>query len=76
VARAQCRERIEVPAEIYEWKKSQSTRGQALFILERNRDKFVRAFGEQLAVLGYERDAQGNGTFLLGDMMQDKSNAL
>jgi predicted GNAT superfamily acetyltransferase len=76
LARAQCRERIEVPAEIYEWKKSQSTRGQALFILERNRDKFVRAFCEQLAVLGYERDAQGNGTFLLGDMMQDKSNAL
>jgi predicted GNAT superfamily acetyltransferase len=71
-----CRERIEVPAEIYEWKSSPGTREQALDILERNRAKFVRAFAEQLSVLGYERDAHGNGTFLLGEWVQDDNTTL
>lgn len=71
-AKAQYRERIAVPAKIYEWKSSPATCGQALAIQERNRDKFVRAFREQLSVIGYERDAEGNGTFLLGEWMPDK----
>jgi predicted GNAT superfamily acetyltransferase len=75
-ARAQYRERIEVPAKIYEWKSSLATRGQALDIQKRNRDKFMRAFREQLSVVGYKRDAEGNGTFLLGDWMPDKKIAL
>ena len=75
-AKALPRERIEVPAKIYEWKSSPATCGQALAIQERNRDKFVRAFREQLTVVGYERDAEGNGTFLLGEWMPDKKIAL
>lgn len=57
---------IEVPAQIYEWKAAVGTRDKAREVQERNRDKFLRHFAEGLAVLGYERDAGGNGKFLLG----------
>src|SRR5271154_5201868 len=61
-----CRARIDVPAEIYEWKAESATRPQALAVQEGNREKFTRAFAEGLSVLGYERDQRGNGGFLLG----------
>ena len=57
---------ISVPAQIYEWKASATTRGRAKEVQDRNRDLLVKAFGDGLAVLGYERDHQGNGKFLLG----------
>jgi predicted GNAT superfamily acetyltransferase len=57
---------IEVPAQIYDWKAAPETRGQAQQVQERNREQFLRAFSRGLAVVGYERDATGNGTFLLG----------
>ena len=57
---------IEVPAQIYEWKAAAETRSKAQQVQERNRGQFLQAFGENLAVLGYERDANGNGKFLLG----------
>jgi predicted GNAT superfamily acetyltransferase len=57
---------IAVPAEIYDWKGSASTRGRALEIQKKNREQFANAFAEGLAVLGYERDNRGNGRFLLG----------
>jgi predicted GNAT superfamily acetyltransferase len=57
---------IAVPAQIYEWKAEAATRNQALQIQERNRDEFQRAFAQGLSVLGYRRDPQGNGEFLLG----------
>ncbi len=63
----QWRERIEVPAEIYGWKASASTRTLALGIQERNRGKLEDAFARGLSVLGYERDQSGSGTFLLGE---------
>ena len=58
--------RISVPAQIYEWKAAEGTRGRAAEVQARNREQFLKAFSEGLAVLGYERDAEGNGTFLLG----------
>lgn len=58
--------RISVPAQIYEWKAAEATRGRAAEVQARNREQFLKAFSEGLAVLGYERDAEGNGTFLLG----------
>jgi predicted GNAT superfamily acetyltransferase len=58
---------IEVPAQIYEWKSAPETRSQAQQVQERNRGQFLKAFDSGLAVLGYERDAQGNGKFVLGD---------
>ncbi len=57
---------IHVPAAIGEWKASGAMRSKAEAVQQRNREQFMRAFGEGLAVLGYQRDAEGNGTFLLG----------
>jgi len=57
---------IAVPAQIYEWKAAAETRGKAQQVQERNREQFLRAFGGGLAVLGYERDPEGNGKFVLG----------
>ena len=58
--------RIAVPAQIYEWKANEATRKRAGEVQARNREQFLKAFAEGLAVLGYERDGEGNGTFLLG----------
>ena len=57
---------ISVPAQIYEWKATPETRSKAQEVQERNREEFLRAFSRGLAVLGYERDPEGNGKFLLG----------
>ncbi len=66
-----CRARIDVPAQIYDWKAAETTRAQALRVQEENRGKFLRAFGEGLSVLGYERDGRGDGRFLLGEWDED-----
>jgi predicted GNAT superfamily acetyltransferase len=57
---------LEVPAQVYEWKASAHTREQAKQLQLRNRQALLKAFSEGLTVLGYERDPQGNGKFLLG----------
>jgi predicted GNAT superfamily acetyltransferase len=57
---------ISVPAQIYDWKASTTTRSQAKEVQDHNREQFVKAFADKLAVLGYERDRQGSGKFLLG----------
>ena len=62
---------ISVPAQIYEWKASAATRAQAKEVQERNRKQFLRAFKEGLTVLGYDRDSQANGKFLLGRWEED-----
>ena len=59
-------ETIGVPGEIYGWKASEADRGKALQVQERNRELLVAAFSRGLAALGYRRDADGNGNFLLG----------
>jgi predicted GNAT superfamily acetyltransferase len=60
-------ERVTVPADIYSWKQHPQQRGLALEAQRRNREALQSAFQRGLAVLGYERDPQGNGSFLLGD---------
>jgi predicted GNAT superfamily acetyltransferase len=57
---------ISVPAEIYEWKASPTTRERAIEVQDCNRRDFLQAFSDGLTVLGYERDAARNGKFLLG----------
>jgi predicted GNAT superfamily acetyltransferase len=59
-------ERIEVPAQIYAWKSSEAGRKQALAVQLENRRKFQQAFSRGLAVVGFSRDAEGNGAFELG----------
>lgn len=57
---------ISVPAQIYEWKAAIETRPKALAVEERNREQFLDCFDKGLTVLGYERDREGNGKFLMG----------
>ena len=57
---------VAVPSEIYTWKSAAQHRHKAQLVQLRNRDVFLDAFSRGLAVVGYERDAIGNGTFLLG----------
>jgi predicted GNAT superfamily acetyltransferase len=64
-------EQVEVPAEIYGWKAQPETRQRAADVQSQNREKFLAAFACGLACLGYERDAHGNGTFLLGQWDED-----
>jgi predicted GNAT superfamily acetyltransferase len=59
-------ERVEVPADIYAWKAQPDTRQKAADVQLGNRTKFLAAFSRGQACLGYERDGQGNGAFLLG----------
>jgi hypothetical protein len=66
---------IEVPAQIYEWKAAAETRGKAQQVQERNREQFLRAFGDGLVVLGYERGSDGNGKFVLGNWDEEWSYA-
>ena len=66
---------IAVPAQIYGWKAATETRGKAQQVQERNREQFLRAFSAGMAVLGYERDKEGNGRFLLGHWKEKWSYA-
>src|ERR1700690_4383748 len=54
---------ISVPAQIYDWKASPTTRSQAKEVQDRNREQFVRAFDDGLAGVGYERDQRGSARF-------------
>ncbi len=66
---------ISVPGPIYDWKAAPDTRRKAQEVQERNRDQFLLAFGQGLAVLGYERDSAGNGSFVLGHWNENWSYA-
>jgi predicted GNAT superfamily acetyltransferase len=57
---------VDVPAEVYQWKAAEATRPRALEVQSRSRELLVQSFAEGLAVLGYERDGNGNGRFVLG----------
>jgi predicted GNAT superfamily acetyltransferase len=63
-------DRISVPASIYEWKASDLHRERAMSLQAENRRKFQDAFRRGLAVLGFTRDAEGNGVFELGSPTQ------
>ncbi len=57
--------RVEVPAQIYDWKANTADRARAAEVQQRNRERLMDAFQRGLSVVGYERDEQGNGAFLL-----------
>jgi predicted GNAT superfamily acetyltransferase len=58
--------RIDVSAEIYQWKSTAATRDRALKLQDTNRPLFQQAFSSGQSVLGFDRDSGGNGQFLLG----------
>jgi predicted GNAT superfamily acetyltransferase len=68
-------ERIEVPREIYGWKADPATRSKAEEVQTHNREGLQSAFARGLSCLGYERDRDGNGRFLLGRWDEDWSYA-
>jgi predicted GNAT superfamily acetyltransferase len=59
-------ERVTVPHTIYQWKQDAEQRNLARTLQSSNREALESAFHRGLAVIGYEVDAQGNGSFLLG----------
>ena len=56
--------RVAVPKEIYTWKHEDQER--ALRTQTRVRDELLTGFAQGLAAVGYERDADGNGSYLMG----------
>lgn len=74
VVEYEIKERIEVPAPIYEWKATDAGRERALAIQSENRVQFQKAFSSGLAVLGFTRDSKGNGVFELGSLSQLELN--
>ena len=63
-------ERILVPAAIYEWRASPEGREHALAVQNENRHRFQDAFSRGLAVVSFNRDAEGNGVFGLSQWPQ------
>jgi predicted GNAT superfamily acetyltransferase len=63
-------DRILVPAPIDRWKASESSRPKALAVQLEIRQKFQAAFSRGLAVLGFSRDADGNGVYQMGSLTQ------
>jgi hypothetical protein len=55
-----------VPVEVSAWKAVEADRGKARAVQQANAEALESAFGRGLAVIGYERDARGDGRFLLG----------
>jgi predicted GNAT superfamily acetyltransferase len=66
---------VSIPAEIYAWKADAATRNKAAEVQTRNREKFLKAFSEGMACLGYGRQDNGSGVFLLGHWDEDWSYA-
>jgi predicted GNAT superfamily acetyltransferase len=62
----QIMEQVDVPAAISEWKTASATREKARNVQAANADALEAAFARGLAVLGYRRSEQGDGSFLLG----------
>jgi predicted GNAT superfamily acetyltransferase len=67
-------EHIQVPASIREWKASDAERERAIAVQLENRGKFQKAFSHGLAVVGFIRDAEGNGVFELGPLAQAEAS--
>jgi predicted GNAT superfamily acetyltransferase len=71
----QMMERVIVPHTIYQWKQDPQTRSLAQQLQISNRNALQLAFDRGLSVVGYERDNEGNGTFLLGAWNDEEQGA-
>ena len=66
-------ETVSLPAAVGVWKSSDVDRPKALEVQARNADALESAFARGLAVVGFERDVEGNGTYLLGKWSEGAS---
>ena len=64
-------EHVDVPMEISAWKASDDSRAKAREVQSANAAALESAFARGLSVIGYERDAHGDGRFLLGVWDED-----
>jgi predicted GNAT superfamily acetyltransferase len=67
-------ERVTVPYAIYQWKQDIQQRSRAQDLQTSIRETLQSAFHRGLAVVGYERDSDGNGCYLLGPWKEDATN--
>jgi predicted GNAT superfamily acetyltransferase len=70
VARPAVEQEISVPHQIAHWRHSPVDEQRVREIQSRNRELFEQAFARQLAVVGFNMDAEGNGVFQLGRWQQ------
>jgi len=63
-------ERITIPHSIYQWKQDPKQRDRARALQSGNREALEAAFHRGLSVIDFERDTEGNGSFLLGSWEQ------
>jgi predicted GNAT superfamily acetyltransferase len=61
---------ISVPHQIAQWRHSPTDQERVLDIQTRNREHFQQAFSQQLAVVGFRIDAEGNGIYQLGQWLE------
>ena len=66
-------ERVTVPYSIYQWKQDIQQRSRAQALQTSIREALQSAFQRGLTVVGYERDVDGNGSYLLGHWKEDPS---
>jgi len=66
----QIEDRIDVPAAIDQWKAGEASRERARKVQLENGRMFQQAFSRGLAVLGFSRDADGNGVYEMGSAAQ------
>jgi predicted GNAT superfamily acetyltransferase len=64
-------ERVTVPQAIYQWKREVEQRGFAQALQISIREALQSAFHRGLSVVAFERDADGNGCYLLGPWKED-----
>ena len=58
---------VRVPAEIYAWKQDTKERGRALMTQTEVREALTQGFRSGLAAVGYQRDLDGSGRYLMGE---------
>jgi len=61
---------ISVPHQIAQWRQSPADQERVLDIQTRNREHFQQAFAQQLAVVGFRIDVEGNGIYQLGQWLE------
>jgi len=66
--------RIPIPAQISEWRSSEAERERALDVQSDSRKRFHAAFSHGLAIVGFTRDAEGNGVYELGSLLQSDTS--
>jgi predicted GNAT superfamily acetyltransferase len=64
---AEVTDKVVVPEELATWKMNDAERPRARAVQAANAEALESAFARGLSVLGYERTAEGDGRFLLGE---------